>query len=61
MTTAIGPQTAEPLREQLHVLFGKVGSFYPLRGNFRLTRALQETFTSKLKAKLRQAKNWIFR
>jgi len=38
----------KPLREQLQILFGKVGSFYPLRENFRLTPEVKETFTSKL-------------
>jgi phosphoglucomutase len=38
------------LREQLQILFGKVGSFYPLRENFRLTPEVKEKFTNKLKA-----------
>ncbi|MFZ3213822.1 MAG: phosphoglucomutase/phosphomannomutase family protein [Terriglobales bacterium] len=38
----------KPLREQLQFLFGKVGSFYPLRENFRLTPEVKEKFTSKL-------------
>ena len=36
------------LGEQLRDLFGKVGSFYPLRENFRLTPEVKEQFTSKL-------------
>jgi phosphoglucomutase len=36
-----------PLGRQLHDLFGKVGSFYPRRENFRLTPEVQEKFTSK--------------
>lgn len=35
-------------RQQLHDLFGKVGSFFPARENFRLTPPVQQTFTSKL-------------
>ncbi len=38
------------LREQLEKLFAEVGSFYPLRENFRLTPAVKEKFTTKLKA-----------
>jgi phosphoglucomutase len=41
----------KPLREQLQMLFGKVGSYYPLRENFRLTPAVKEQFTSKLQTK----------
>jgi alpha-D-glucose phosphate-specific phosphoglucomutase len=44
----------KPLREQLQILFGKVGSFYPLRENFRLTPEVKEKFTSKLKAEPRE-------
>ncbi len=44
----------KPLREQLQILFGKVGSFYPLRENFRLTPEVKEQFTSKLKAEPRE-------
>jgi len=44
----------KPLREQLQILFGKVGSFYPLRENFRLTPEVQAQFTSKLKAEPRE-------
>ncbi|MCU1287052.1 MAG: phosphoglucomutase/phosphomannomutase alpha/beta/alpha domain [Acidobacteriales bacterium] len=36
------------LGEQLRDLFGKVGSFYPLRQNFRLTPEVKEKFTTKL-------------
>jgi phosphomannomutase len=35
---------------QLSELFAKVGSFYPIRANFRLTRAGMAAFTEKLKA-----------
>ena len=37
-----------PLGQQLKDLFVKVGSFYPKRENFRLTREVKETFTEKL-------------
>ena len=35
---------------QLNELFGKVGSFYPVRENFRLTPEVKAAFTEKLKA-----------
>jgi phosphoglucomutase len=38
------------LREQLHALFDKVGSYYPVRENFRLTPQVKETFTKKITA-----------
>ncbi len=34
---------------QLNELFGKVGSFYPVRENFRLTPQVKAAFTEKLK------------
>src|SRR5262249_45454525 len=34
--------------EQIENLFGKVGSFYPQRENFRLTPGVKAKFTSKL-------------
>jgi len=34
--------------EQLRALFGKVGSFFPQRENFRLTPEVKQTFTKKL-------------
>lgn len=37
------------LREQLDRLFGKVGSFYPRRRNFRLTEERKQNFTEKVK------------
>lgn len=37
----------QSLGQQLRDLFGKVGSFYPRRENFRLTPEVQEKFTSK--------------
>ncbi|HXB21663.1 MAG TPA: phosphoglucomutase/phosphomannomutase family protein [Candidatus Solibacter sp.] len=40
----------KPLREQIIDLFGKVGSFYPQRENFRLTPEVKEKFTNKLKS-----------
>jgi alpha-D-glucose phosphate-specific phosphoglucomutase len=39
----------KPLLEQIRDLFGKVGSFYPRRDNFRLTPEVKEQFTNKLK------------
>jgi phosphoglucomutase len=44
----------KPLREQLQILFGKVGSFYPLRENFRLTPEVKEKFTNKLQSEARE-------
>jgi alpha-D-glucose phosphate-specific phosphoglucomutase len=38
------------LAEQLHKIFAKVGSFYPMRENFRLTPEVKEKFTDKLNA-----------
>ena len=37
------------LGKQLANLFAKVGSFYPLRENFRLTPEVKEKFTEKLR------------
>ena len=37
------------LTAQLQDLFAKVGSFYPLRENFRLTPEVKEKFTEKLR------------
>ena len=36
------------LQQQIQDLFGKVGSFYPQRENFRLTPEVKEKFTEKL-------------
>jgi phosphoglucomutase len=41
------------LGEQLRELFGKVGSFYPRRENFRLTPEVKAQFTKKLKSEPR--------
>jgi phosphomannomutase len=41
------------LGEQLRDLFSKVGSFYPMRENFRLTPAVKEKFTTKLRTEPR--------
>jgi phosphoglucomutase len=35
--------------EQLQAVFGEVGSFYPLRENFRLTPEVKAKFTEKLR------------
>ncbi|HLW54437.1 MAG TPA: phosphoglucomutase/phosphomannomutase family protein [Candidatus Angelobacter sp.] len=40
----------QSLGKQLRDLFGKVGSFYPQRENFRLTPEVQAKFTSKVKS-----------
>ena len=39
----------QSLGEQLRKLFNRVGSFYPLRENFRLTPEVKEKFTEKVK------------
>ncbi len=41
---------AKSLGVQLKELFGKVGSFYPVRENFRLTAEVKAAFTEKMKA-----------
>jgi phosphoglucomutase len=38
------------LQHQIQDIFGKVGSFYPQRENFRLTPEVKEKFTNKLKS-----------
>ena len=38
----------QTLGEQLRTLFNKVGSFYPVRENFRLTPEMKEKFTRKV-------------
>ncbi|MGB9236921.1 MAG: phosphoglucomutase/phosphomannomutase family protein [Terriglobales bacterium] len=38
------------LGKQLEALFAEVGSFYPLRENFRLTAEVKQKFTEKLRA-----------
>jgi len=38
------------LGKQLEALFAKVGSFYPLRENFRLTPEVKQKFTEKLRS-----------
>ena len=42
------------LGEQLQGLFADVGSYYPLRENFRLTEEVKRKFTSKLQSEPRQ-------
>lgn len=42
------------IRAQLRDLFAKVGSFFPLRENFRLTPEVKEKFTTKLKQEPRE-------
>ena len=43
----------QPIGEQLRAIFDKVGSFYPLRENFRLTEEVQRKFTTKLQSEPR--------
>jgi phosphoglucomutase len=38
----------QPLKDQLDAIFVKVGSFYPMRENLRLTPELKAKFTGKL-------------
>jgi phosphomannomutase len=45
---------ARSMGELLQALFAKVGSFYPLRENFRLTPEVKEKFTTKLKQEPRE-------
>jgi phosphoglucomutase len=42
-------QRKKSLGRQLHELFAKVGSFYPMRENFRLTPEVKAKFTEKLR------------
>ena len=42
------------LGKQLNELFGKVGSFWPQRENFRLTAEVKEKFTGKLRSEPRE-------
>lgn len=44
----------KPIREQLQRLFADVGSFYPLRENFRLTDEVKAKFTAKLRQEPRE-------
>ncbi|HEY0566005.1 MAG TPA: phosphoglucomutase/phosphomannomutase family protein [Terriglobales bacterium] len=44
----------ENLRTQLHDLFAQVGSFYPVRENFRLTDQVKQNFTKKLQSDPRE-------
>ena len=44
----------EPIAAQLRRLFAKVGSFYPVRENFRLTPEVKAAFTRKLEAEPRE-------
>jgi phosphomannomutase len=39
-----------PIGEQLRAIFNQVGSFYPVRENFRLTEEVKRKFTTKLQA-----------
>src|ERR1051326_1447404 len=43
-----------PIGEQLRAIFNQVGSFYPVRQNFRLTEEVKRKFTTKLQAEPRE-------
>jgi phosphoglucomutase len=45
---------AKSLQEQLRELFAEVGSFFPLRENFRLTDEVKQKFTTKLRSDPRE-------
>jgi len=40
----------QSIQQQLQILFGKVGSFFPNRENFHLTPEVKEQFTKKLQS-----------
>ncbi|HMK30404.1 MAG TPA: phosphoglucomutase/phosphomannomutase family protein [Terriglobales bacterium] len=44
----------QSLGQQLREVFAKVGSFYPMRENFRLTPEVKEKFTTKLRSEPRE-------
>ena len=46
----VRPARRIPRANNWHNLFAKVGSFYPLRENFRLTPEVKEKFTEKLRS-----------
>ncbi len=50
LVTEMVATRGKSLGVQLRELFGKVGSFYPVRENFRLTPEIKAAFTEKLKA-----------
>jgi phosphoglucomutase len=50
LTTEMVATRGKSLGVQLRELFAKVGSFYPVRENFRLTPEAMAAFTEKLKA-----------
>ena len=49
LVTEMVARRKQTLAEQLETLFGKVGSFYPHRENFRLTPDIKANFTEKVK------------
>ena len=49
LVTEMVARRKQTLGEQLETLFGKVGSFYPHRENFRLTPDIKANFTEKVK------------
>src|SRR5580692_857437 len=50
LVTEMGATRGKSLGVQLRELFAKVGSFYPVRENFRLTPEVKAAFTEKMKA-----------
>ena len=48
MCCEMAARRGKSLGQQLQELFAKVGSFYPQRGNFRLTEEVKAKFTQKL-------------
>ena len=54
LTCEMVARRKKTIREQLHQLFADVGSFYPLRENFRLTEEVKAKFTAKLRQEPRE-------
>ena len=50
LTAEMVATRGKSLGAQLKELFGKVGSFYPVRENFRLTSDVKAAFAEKMKA-----------
>jgi phosphomannomutase len=50
LTAEMVAARGKSLGAQLKELFGKVGSFYPVRENFRLTPKVKSAFTEKMKS-----------
>ncbi len=54
LTCEMVARRKKTIREQLHQLFADVGSFYPLRENFRLTDEVKAKLTAKLRQEPRE-------